>query len=196
MLAPSSDLLRVGLRLKLNQVKQATRSYLRDRTDQATGIATSYAVAAGLFAVAGIFLVAACRVGVIALYRWVAINYGEFWGFGAVGALLVAIAAICAGLAAMKLRRQPPRFPSLASRLRVAVAANPLRSGQIDPTKDTARSASAAPSARATYAPRTQNAPSRGLRLDRNVQTGLAVAGILLGLAVARRRQQARRVAM
>ena len=117
MLAPSSDLLRVGLRLKLNQVKQATRSYLRDRTDQATGIATSYAVAAGLFAVAGIFLVAACLVGVIALYRWVAINYGEFWGFGAVGALLVAIAAICAGLAAMKLRRQPPRFPSLASRL-------------------------------------------------------------------------------
>jgi hypothetical protein len=58
MLAPSSDLLRVGLRLKLNQVKRATRSYLRDRTDQATGIATSYAVAAGLFAVAGIFLVA------------------------------------------------------------------------------------------------------------------------------------------
>ncbi len=192
MLAPSSDLLRVGLRLKLNQVKRATRSYLRDRTDQATGIATSYAVAAGLFAVAGIFLVAACLVGIIALYRWVAINYGEFWGFGAAGALLVAIAVICAGLAAMKLRRAPPQFPSLASRLRVAVAANPLKSGQIDPTRDTARSASAAP----TYSPRTQNAPSRGFRLDRNVQTGLAVAGILLGLAVARRRQQARRVAM
>ena len=43
MLAPSSGLLRAGLRLKLNQVKRATRSYLRDRTNQATGTVTSYA---------------------------------------------------------------------------------------------------------------------------------------------------------
>ena len=36
MLAPSSGLLRAGLALKLNQIKLATRSYLRDRTNQAT----------------------------------------------------------------------------------------------------------------------------------------------------------------
>ena len=48
MLAPSSDLLRAGLGLKLNQVKRATRSYLRDRTNQATGTVTSYAIAAGI----------------------------------------------------------------------------------------------------------------------------------------------------
>ena len=59
MLALSSGLLRTGLALKLNQVKRATRSYLRDRTNQATSTATSYAVAAGLFAAAGIFLIAA-----------------------------------------------------------------------------------------------------------------------------------------
>ena len=56
MLAPSSDLLRAGIGLKLNQIKLATRSYLRDRTNQASGTITSYAVAAGLLAVAGIFL--------------------------------------------------------------------------------------------------------------------------------------------
>ena len=71
MLAPSSDLLRAGVGLKLNQIKRATRSYLRDRTNQATGTVTSYAIAAGLFAAAGIFLLAACFVGILALFRWV-----------------------------------------------------------------------------------------------------------------------------
>jgi hypothetical protein len=63
MLAPSSGLLQAGIGLKLNQVKLATRSYLRDRTNQATGAVTSYAIAAGLFAAAGIFLIAALLVG-------------------------------------------------------------------------------------------------------------------------------------
>src|SRR5438270_5048519 len=103
MLAPSGDLLRVGLGLKVNQVKRATRSYLRDRTHQATGTVTSYAIAAGLFAAAGIFLIAACLVGATALFRWIEIHYGLFQAFGAMGALLVMIAAICAGLAAAKL---------------------------------------------------------------------------------------------
>ena len=97
MPALSSGLLRAGIGLKLNQVKLATRSYLRDRTNQATGSLTSYAVAAGLFAAAGIFLIAACFVGAMALFRWIEIHYGMFWAFGAVGALLTAIAAICAG---------------------------------------------------------------------------------------------------
>ena len=70
MLALSSGLLRTGLALKLNQIKRATRSYLRDRANEATGTATSYAVAAGMFATAGIFLIAALLVGVTALFRW------------------------------------------------------------------------------------------------------------------------------
>ena len=65
MLAPSGSLLRAGIGLKLSQIKIATRSYLRDRTNQATGTMTSYAIAAGLFAAAGIFLIAACFVGVV-----------------------------------------------------------------------------------------------------------------------------------
>ena len=58
MLAPSGELLRAGMALKLNHLKRAARSYLRDRTSQTTGRLTSYAVAAGLFAVAGLFLIA------------------------------------------------------------------------------------------------------------------------------------------
>jgi hypothetical protein len=193
MLAPSSDLLRAGLGLKVRQIKRATRSYVRDRTQQATGTVTSYAIAAGLFAVAGIFLIAACLVGIMALFRWVEINYGLFWAFGTVGALLLVLAAICAGIAAIKPRRPQPRFPSLASRLRVAVAASPLRSGQIDQVEDSA-AISATPGASATrLGGQRQTAPLRRAGLDRNVQTGLAIAAILLGWAAVRRRQQARR---
>src|SRR5258706_13212656 len=115
MLARASGLLRAGLAIKLNQIKTATRSYLRDRANQATAILASYAIAAGLFAVAGIFLIAACFVGVTALFRWIEIDYGLFPAFGMVGALLLVIAAICAALAAGRRKRSPPRFRSLSS---------------------------------------------------------------------------------
>jgi Putative Actinobacterial Holin-X, holin superfamily III len=189
MLAPSSALLRAGIGLKLSQIKLATRSYLRDRTNQATGTMTSYAVAAGLFAAAGIFLIAACLVGTLALYRWIAIHYGQFWAFGAIGALLVTIAAICAGLAAARLRRPPPHFPTLTSRLRVAIKSNPLQPDQIDAARETAASVLLAPSAppSATRARRTRPA-----RSNRNIQAGLIVMATLLGWAATRRRSNAR----
>ncbi len=190
MLAPSGELLRAGIGLKLNQIKIATRSYLRDRTGQATGTMASYAVAAGLFAAAGIFLIAACLVGTIALYRWIAIHHGQFWGFGAIGGLLVTMAVICAAVAAARLNRQPPDFPSLTSRLRVAIKSNPFKSDQIEAMRDAAASvlASAPPSAPAsTQAPLAPRASG-----SRKVQAaGLIVMATLLGLAVKRRRAQA-----
>ena len=85
MLAIPNGLLRSALAQKLNYIERAMRSYLRDRTNQATGTATSYAVAAGLFAAAGIFLIAALLVGATALFRWIEINYGLFWAFGVIG---------------------------------------------------------------------------------------------------------------
>jgi hypothetical protein len=188
MLAPANSLLRAGIGLKLSQIKLATRSYLRDRTNQATGTMTSYAIAAALFAAAGIFLIAACLVGTVALYRWIAIHYGQFWAFGAIGALLVTIAAICAGLAAARLRRPPPHFPTLTSRLRVAIKANPLEPGQIDAARDTAASILLAPSP----PPGTRARRTRSTRNNRNIQAGLIVMATLLGWAATRRRSHAR----
>ena len=188
MLAPSSGLLRAGLALKLNHIKLATRSYLRDRTNQATGTVTSYAIAAGLFAATGIFLIAACLVGVTALFRWIEINYGLFWAFGAVGAILVAIAAICAALATSQLKRPPPHFPSLTSRLRVAIKANPITSDQLDAASDTAAAILRAPSGPVRHASR------RPRRDSRDIRAGLILAATLLGWAATRRRQQARRM--
>src|SRR5258708_40331421 len=150
MPAPSSGLLRAGLAIKLNQIKTATRSYLRDRANLATATVASYASAAGVFAVAGIFLIAACFVGVTALFRWIEINCGLFQAFGVVGALLLVIAGICAAAAAGKLKRPPPQFPSLSSRLRVAVKASPLGPDQIDAARDTAAPVLSPPSSPAT----------------------------------------------
>ncbi len=191
MLAPSSGLLRAGLALKLNQIKLATRSYLRDRTNQATDAVTSYAVAAGLFAAAGIFLVAACLVGITALFRWIEINYGMFQAFGVVGALLLLIATICAAMAASKLKPKPgqPHFPSLTSRLRVAIKANPVKSGPIEAARDAATAVLRAPSA-----PMTRSLKAKSGRDNRDIRTGLILMGTLLGLAAVRRRNQARRM--
>jgi hypothetical protein len=190
MLAPSANLLRAGLALKLEQVKRATRSYLRDRTQQATDSAVSYVLAASLFAAAGIFLIAASLVGITALFRWIEINYGLFQAFGAIGALLLVISAILAGIAAARLKRPPREFPSLASRLRVAVKASPLKLDQTDTVKDAAAEvlmASPAP-------PRRTAVPRRGGRNGRNMQIGLVVMAALLGAAAARRRQASRRM--
>ena len=189
---PSSGLLRAGIGLKLNQVKLATRSYLRDRTDQATSTVTSYAIAAGLFAAAGIFLIAALFVGAIALFRWVEINHGQFWAFGAVGGLLVTIAAISAGLAAIKLNRPSPHFPSLTSRLRVAIKANPVQPDQIEAVRETAAGILLAPSSPARHAHRNRRV--RPGHDNRRIQAGLIVTATLLGWALARRRQRARQV--
>jgi hypothetical protein len=195
MLAPSSGLLRAGLALKLNQIKMATRSYLRDRTNQATATVTSYTIAGGLFAVAGIFLIAACFVGVTALFRWIEINYGLFPAFGVVGALLLVIAAICAAVAASKLKRPPPRFPSLGSRLRVAVKASPLGPDQIDAARDSAAAILSAPSSPATRAGRRRLNGKPGLMRDNKaVPAGLILIATLLGWAAVRRRHQARRM--
>jgi Protein of unknown function (DUF1469). len=194
MLAPSSGLLRAGIGLKLNQIKLATRSYLRDRTNQATGTVTSYAIAVALFAAAGIFLIAACLVGITALFRWIEIHYGQFWAFGAVGALLAIIAAVCGGLGAAKLKPAMPHFPSLTSRLRVAIRSNPLGPYQIEAARDTAASVLLT---RPTPPSGTGRAPrSRSTRNNRNMQAGLIVMATLLGWAATRRRRYARQMDM
>jgi hypothetical protein len=190
MLAPSGGLLRAGLTLKLNQIKLATRSYLRDWTNQATGTVASYAVAAGLFAAAGIFLMAACLVGSDALFRWVEINYGLFYAFGALGALLLVLAAICAGLAAGRLKRRPPHFPTLTSRLRVAIKSNPLHPDHLEAARDTAAAVLLTPSTPITSAdgksPRSPGRPARG---GREIGIGLILMATLLGWAATRQRR-------
>jgi hypothetical protein len=177
----SSGSLRAGLALKLSHVKLATRSYLRDRTNQATGTVTSYAIGAGLFAAAGVFLIAACLVGATALFRWIEFKYGLFFAFGAVGALLLVLAGICVALAVDSLKRTPPQFPSLTSRLRVAIRANPG-----------ANQFKTAPADVVSASPRRLITEAHSKRDGLRISGGIVLVASLLGWAVARRWQQSR----
>ena len=188
MLAPSGELLRAGMALKLNHLKRAARSYLRDRTSQATGRVTSYAVAAGLFAVAGLFLIAAFFVGLVALYRWVAIIYGQFWGFGAVVAVLLVLAAACAGVAMAQMKRRERPIVPLASRMRVAIATPRIPRGTV--TQAMKEVATTIPLVPLAPGERGQGSNKRQARANRPVQLGLMLAAVgLLGFTAARRRR-------
>jgi hypothetical protein len=109
--------------------------------------------------------------------------------------LLLVIAAICATVAAGKLKRPPPQFPSLSSRLRVAVKASPLERDQIDATRDTAAAILSAPPSPATRASRRRLSGRQRLTRDNTaVPAALILIATLLGWAAVRRRQLARRM--
>ena len=188
MLAPSGELLRAGMALKLNHLKRAARSYLRDRASQTTGRITSYAVAAGLFGVAGLFAIAAFFVGLIALYRWVTITYGQFWGFGAVAGVLLILAAACAAAAMVQMKRQTKPIVPLASRMRVAIATPRIPRGTVkQAVKEVATTIPLVPLAPGE---RSRDGRTATVLANRPVQLGLMLAAVgLLGVTAARRRR-------
>jgi hypothetical protein len=188
MAALNSDLVRAGLALKMSQIKLATRSYIRDRTEQATGTITGYLVGAAFFAAAGLFLIAACFVGALALFRWLEIRYGLFPAFGIIGGILILIAGVCTAVATLSLRRPKREFPSLSSRMRVAIKANPLHPRQGPALRDAASGMLLTPSVSARRS-RSQNPPGD----SRLMGAGLILVATVLGWAAARHRQQARR---
>ncbi|WBL77351.1 phage holin family protein [Bradyrhizobium xenonodulans] len=198
MLAPSGELLRAGMALKLNHLKRAAQSYLRDRTSQATGRATSYAVAAGLFAVAGLFLIATFFVGLIALYRWVALTYGQFWGFGVVAAVLLVLSMTCAGIGLAQVKRRDKPIVPLASRMRVAIATPRIPRGTVkQAVKEVATTIPLVPLAPGERGHGTKATGSNSwpARTNRPVQLGLMLAAIgLVGFTAARRRRHGRRL--
>ncbi|MCS3728634.1 phage holin family protein [Bradyrhizobium betae] len=188
MLAPSGELLRAGMALKLNHLKRAAQSYLRDRTNQATGHATSYAVAAALYAAAGLFLIATSFVGLIAMYRWVAITYGQFWGFGAVAAVLLVLAATCAGAAMAQMKRKTRPIVPLASRMRVAIATPRIPRGTVQ--QAVKEVATAIPLVPLGPDERRHGGSTSPTRTNRPVQLGLMLAAVgLIGFTAARRRR-------
>ncbi|WP_298876757.1 phage holin family protein [uncultured Bradyrhizobium sp.] len=193
MLAPSGELLRAGMALKLNHLKRAAQSYLRDRANQTTGRVTSYAVAAGLFAVSGLFVIAACFVGLIALYRWVAITHGQFWGFGAVAGVLLILAAGCAGVAMAQTKRQTRPIVPLTSRMRVAIATPRIPRGTVkQAVKEVATTIPLVPLAPGE---RSRGGKAWPIRSNRPVQLGLMLAAVgLAGFTAARRRRLSQRL--
>jgi hypothetical protein len=63
----------------------------KDSVEQAVQTASVLAL---LFFLAGLAALSAFGVGLVALYSWVSSNYGQFYGFAAVGAVLLFIAIV------------------------------------------------------------------------------------------------------
>ena len=126
MKTPIGALLRAGFAFKATQLRQAASHYVEDRTDHAKSLATGYAVAAGLFAVAGVFLTGACAIGMIALYLWLEPQYGVFASLGICAGILLVLMVICLIAAMVRMNSRPPAFPSLGNRLGSAVKGNPF----------------------------------------------------------------------
>ena len=102
-----------GLPQKFGRAKRATRSYVDDQLEHAEHVGVSYAVAAGLYAAAGVFALVALIIGGNALFRWVELRYGLFQAFGAFGGLLFLMAVACVVLAARRLNRPGKKIPGL-----------------------------------------------------------------------------------
>jgi hypothetical protein len=98
--------------------------------------------------------------------------------------LLLLAAAICAFLAIIFLKRAPTKYPSLASRLRVAIRANPVVPGDSQNTR-----LSNMPLATIE---RSRSGAWPGPNVPR-VSAGLILMATMLAWAAARRWQQARK---
>lgn len=192
-------LLKAGLAVKLGHVRQAASSYIRDRTDQSRSTISSYVIGGAFYAAAGIFLIAALLVGATALFRWVEIKYGLFPAFGATGGGLVVLTVICAVIAIVSMRPRKKNFPSLGSRLRVALRAGPLKSAAAKAAPSSAASSRVPPenrdhigSARNTAAavlraPPTPKSIAPAAKSPVVQRAGVAAAVGLIGWALARR---------
>ena len=185
IVAQSSALLRAGLALKTSQIKRAVGSYGRDRANQGKNVVITYAISAGLFAASGIFLVAALLVGLAALFRWIQLSYGEPAAFGAIAAILLALTGLCLIFGKLfgkrRLKSPADQFPSLASRLRVAVKANPIKLELVKQTAS-AKLPTLQPHVRPIRAAKHRSPQSKEIR------AGLLATAMLVGWAITRNR--------
>jgi hypothetical protein len=81
---------------RVAQLQASFEQRVKVAKGQVRQAAQTAAVIAALSALAGLAVLAAAGIGLVALYRWVVVNYGEFYGLAAVGGVLILIALILA----------------------------------------------------------------------------------------------------
>jgi hypothetical protein len=111
---------------KIEALKTALALRAEEASERARVIAQEAAVIAAFGAVASFAAALAFIVGLFALYRWAAENYGPYVGLGVVGGLLVLMTAVFAAVAASRSKSMAklmaPR-PALAVRAAATHAA-------------------------------------------------------------------------
>jgi Putative Actinobacterial Holin-X, holin superfamily III len=84
----------IDLPARMADVRVAIEERFDLATDSIEQAAQTAAVLALLFLLAGLAALSAFGISLIALYSWVSSNYGQFYGFAAVGAILLCIAVV------------------------------------------------------------------------------------------------------
>jgi hypothetical protein len=97
----------LDLPAKLAEVRTTLEERVELVKDQVTDRAQATAAIAALFGLAGMAMFAAVCVGLAALYDWIALSYGQFYGYAAVVAVLLLLAATAFAGARMKARSWP-----------------------------------------------------------------------------------------
>jgi hypothetical protein len=90
--------------------------------DQVSQTAQWVAVLTVLFALAAIALLSAFAIGLVALYSWVALNYGQFYGFAVVGfsLSLIAVVLFSVGISKANSRAAQGAAQAAATKIRLA----------------------------------------------------------------------------
>jgi len=79
---------------------------------------------AAMFVLAGLAALSALGVGLIALYHWVSLNYGQFYGFAAVGGVLILFAVILFASAVLKAKSWSTESATRAEEKRLKLSAD------------------------------------------------------------------------
>jgi hypothetical protein len=117
------DWLGSGLEIVSKRAARAIRSYGLDQLRYGRGLVVTWAVAAGLFAVAGVFVIGIFVVGLMALFSFVRLYVGLFESYAFIVGLLFLLVLLLSFVAMWLVRRPTPQTPSLTSHLRVATHA-------------------------------------------------------------------------
>jgi predicted transcriptional regulator len=87
---------------KIEAVKAGFEEGVEQATDHVKQVAQEAAIIAAFSLVATVTASLAVGVGLMAIYRWLAQDYGPYVGFATDGGLLLAMAGVCATAAAIK----------------------------------------------------------------------------------------------
>jgi hypothetical protein len=79
---------------------------------------------AAMFVLAGLAALSALGVGLIAFYHWVSLNYGQFYGFAAVGGVLILLAVILFASAVLKAKSWSTESATRAEEKRLKLSAD------------------------------------------------------------------------
>jgi hypothetical protein len=95
-------LLGIDVHARMAEIQARFDQRVEAAKDQVEQAAQAAAVVAVLSALAGLAVLSAAAVGLFALYRWILLNYGQFYGLAAVGSALILFAIILSAAAILE----------------------------------------------------------------------------------------------